>query len=93
MQYGMTDTQIRNKILLYIQRKTNHRAVLAIEKENSLIEPDTKNYPEWYKVKVLTTNSEKATVYVQINDGSLFYAVKRSEKYLICDQILLNSIF
>ena len=89
----MTDTQIRNKILLYIQRKTNHRAVLAIDKENSLIIPDTKNYPEWYEIKVLTTNSEKTTVFMQINDGSLFYAVKKNDKYFICDEILLSSIF
>ena len=89
----MTDTQIRNKILLYIQRKTNHRAVLAIEEEKSLIIPDNNNAPKWYKIKVLTINGEKDTVHAQINDDSLFYAIKKNNHYYICDQILLNSIF
>ena len=89
----MTETQLRNKILLYIQRKTNHRAVLAIEEEKSLITPDNSSAPTWYKIKVLTINQEKATVYTQINDGSLFYAVKKGNYYHICDQILLSSIF
>lgn len=89
----MTDTQIRNKILLYIQRKTNHRAVLAIEKEESLITPDNNSAPAWYIIKVLTINQEKTKVYIQINDGSLFYAVKKGNYYHICDSILLTSIF
>lgn len=88
----MTDTQIRNKILLFIQRKTNHKAVLEIEKEKS-INPDNTNAPTWYKIKVLTINSEKATVYTQINDGYLFYAVKKNNYYHICDSILLSNIF
>lgn len=89
----MTDTQIRNKILLYIQRKTNHRAVLAIEKEKSLITPDNNSAPAWYIIKVLTINQEKVKVYAQINDGTLFYAVKKENYYHICDSILLTSIF
>lgn len=89
----MTDTQIRNKILLYIQRKTNHKAVLAIEEEEGLIKPDNKNCPTWYKIKVLTINNEKTTVYTQINDGFLFYAVKKGNHYHICDSILLTNIF
>ena len=89
----MTDTQIRNKILLYIQRKTNHRAVLAIDKEESLIIPDNNSAPAWYIIKVLTINQEKLKVYIQINDGFLFYAVKKGNYYHICDSVLLTSIF
>lgn len=89
----MTDTQIRNKILLFIQKKTNHKAVLAIEKENSLIIPDNNNAPTWYIIKVLTINQEKIKVYIQINDGYLFYSVKKGNNYHILDSILLSNIF
>jgi hypothetical protein len=89
----MTETQIITKILLYINRHTNHRGTLEIKKETPPVVPDTSNPVVWYKVLVMGINSEKHTVYFQINDDVLFYAIKRADKYHICDQKNLNSIF
>jgi hypothetical protein len=89
----MTETQIRKKILIYINTETNHRGTLEIKKETPPVIPDTENPVEWYKVLVMGQNLEKHTVYFQINDGVLFYAIKKADKYIICHQKNLNSIF
>ena len=89
----MTETQIRKKILIYINTETNYRGTLEIKKETPPVIPDTENPVQWYKVLVIGQNSEKHTVYFQINDGVLFYAIKKSDKYIICHQKNLNSIF
>ena len=50
-----TETQIRQKIILYISSRTNHKKVLKIEKDNPPVKIDTGiNAPIYFKGKNLS---------------------------------------
>lgn len=90
----MTETQIRQKILLFFRYHTNHRKVLRIDEEPPPIPPDNKNRPIWYKIKVETQQGEKINnLWIQINDGFLFYGIQKGDKIHIVQEKQLKFIF
>jgi hypothetical protein len=90
----MTDTQIRQKIILYIENRTNHIKVLSIDREPPPVHnAENKENNIWYSVEVETYNREKTRVFFQYHDNFINYAIKKNDKYHICDTKKVNQIF
>lgn len=89
-----TETQIRQKIILYISSRTNHKKVLKIEKDNPPVKIDTGiNAPIYFTVEVETYNFEKVKVIFHYENEFLHYGIIKNKYRHICDTKKLNQIF